>query len=74
MSGIIASEFVGHQPPGFTPLAFEQAAKEAFSRMLIATALHQNVKDIPVLIDGPPQVVLFSLNSDEHFINMPGVT
>ena len=29
MSGIIASEFVSHQPPGFSPLAFEKTAEKS---------------------------------------------
>jgi len=50
MSGVIASECVGHQPPGFTALAFDQATKKPFSRTLIAAALHQNIHDLAVWI------------------------
>ncbi len=56
MSGIIASELVGHQPPGFSPLAFDETAEKPFGRTLIATALHENINAIAVLIDGTPQI------------------
>ena len=34
MSGVIASEFVGHHPPGFLPLAFDEMAEKAFGKQL----------------------------------------
>jgi hypothetical protein len=74
MSRIITSEFVGDQPAGFAPLAFEQATEKPFSSLLIAAALHENINDIAVLIDGSPQILLLSLNRDKHFVEMPGVT
>jgi hypothetical protein len=73
MSGAIASEFVGDQPPGFTALAFDQATKKPFSRTLIAAVLHQNINDIAVLIHSAPEVVALSLNRNKDFVDMPGV-
>ena len=73
MSGIIASEFVGHQPPGFTALAFDQATKKLFSRTLIATVLHENINAIAVLIDGTPQILALPLNGDKDFVDMPRI-
>ncbi len=61
MSGAIASKFVRDQPSWLTPLAFEQAAEKPFSCALIATALHQDVNDIAVLIDGPPEILPWAL-------------
>jgi hypothetical protein len=55
-------------------LAFEQAVGKAFSCPLIATALHQNINHIAILIDGLPQILAPSLNGDKPFINVPGVT
>jgi len=73
MSGAIASEFVGHQPPGFSPLAFEKTVEKAFSRTLIAAALHQNINDIAVLINRTPQILPFPLNCDKDFVDVPGI-
>jgi len=71
MSDAIASEFIGDQPSWFTPLAFAQAAENPFSCARITTALHQDVNDITVLIDGPPELRPLALNGDKDFINVP---
>ena len=73
MRRIITSEFIGHQPPGFTSLAFEKTAEKAFSRTLIATALHENINAIAVLIDGTPQILALPLNGDKDFVDMPRI-
>ena len=70
---VITSEFIGHQPARFTTLAFEQSAEKAFSCPLIAPALHENIKDIPVLIHGTPEILALPLNGDKDFIDMPGI-
>jgi hypothetical protein len=54
MSRIITSEFIGDQLSRFTSLAFEKTAEKAFSRTLIATALHENINTLAVLIHGTP--------------------
>jgi hypothetical protein len=54
-------------------LAFDQATKKAFSCTLIATALHENIHDIAILIDRTPEVLMFSLNGDDRFIEVPGI-
>ena len=43
MSGIIASEFIGDQTPGFAPLTFEEATEKPFRCPLIATVFHQAI-------------------------------
>jgi hypothetical protein len=39
----------------------------------VATALHENIKTIAVLVHGQPQIVPFPLNGDKDFVDMPGV-
>ena len=73
MSCIITSEFIGDQPARFTSLAFEKTAEKAFSRTLIATALHENINAIAVLIDGTPQILALPLNGDKDFVDMPRI-
>ncbi len=38
-------------------MAFEKTEGKAFSSTLIATALHENINAIAVLIDGTPQIL-----------------
>jgi hypothetical protein len=42
--------------------------------MLIPTALDQNIQDVAVLIDGPPEVVPCPIDGEEDFIEMPLIT
>lgn len=42
--------------------------------LLIPPALYQDVEHIPLLIYGPPEVIAFPVDRQEHFIHMPRVT
>jgi hypothetical protein len=42
--------------------------------MPVPKRLYENINDVAVSIDGPPQILSLTLNRDEHFIQMPGVT
>ena len=54
-------------------MAFDETAKKAFSRTVIAAALHQNVKHIAVLVHGTPEIVALPLNGDKYFVDVPHV-
>jgi hypothetical protein len=41
--------------------------------MLVPPALHQDIQDIPVLIDGPPEVVPLATDPKEYFVQVPRV-
>lgn len=71
MSSIITSKYMGAQPSRFTSLAFEKTAEKAFSRTLIATELHGNIKANAVLIDGTPQILELPLNGEKDFVDRP---
>ena len=73
MCGVVTFEFVRHEPARFTTLTFDQAAKEAFSRLLVAPALHQDINGVPILIHRPPQILLFPLDGDHDFIQELGI-
>jgi hypothetical protein len=73
MSRIITSKFIGDQPAWLPALAFEKTAEKAFSRTLIATALHENINAIAVLIHGTPQILALPLNGDKDFVYMPRI-
>jgi hypothetical protein len=42
--------------------ALEQLAEKLLRRVLITAALHENVEHVIVLIDGPPQVMPFTID------------
>ena len=60
--GGIAPQLVGHQPPGFASLTFQESMEEAVGGPLIPRGLDQDVNDIPVLIDSSPEIMPLPLN------------
>jgi hypothetical protein len=47
--------------------------EKSFCSALIPPALHEDIKDIPVLVDGPPQLVVFTMDPQKDLIEMPRV-
>jgi hypothetical protein len=45
-----------------------------FGCTLIAARLQQDINDITILIDGTPKILLLAVDSDEEFVEMPGIT
>jgi hypothetical protein len=41
--------------------------------LLVATTLHENVKGIAVLVNGPPEVMAFAMNREEDLVQVPFV-
>jgi hypothetical protein len=54
--------------------AFEQLAEKLLRRLLIASALHEDVEHMIVLVDSPPQVMPLTLNGEKYLIQVPLVT
>ena len=51
--------------------AFEQFAEKLLRRLFVASALHQNIQDILVLIHRPPEVMAFAMDRKKNLIQMP---
>jgi hypothetical protein len=54
-------------------VAFERAAEKPFRFALMATALPQDVHDLTVLIDGPPELLPLALTGDKDFTHVPPI-
>lgn len=67
----VTGEFVGHQHPRCPSLLTHQLAEEAFRGFRVAVRLEQNVEDVAVLVDCPPQVVPDAADRDEHPVRKP---
>ena len=72
--GAIGSEFIGHDDPGHIAQALQQLAKEALGRLRVTAALHQHIEHVAMLINGPPEIVQFASDADEHLIQKPFVS
>src|SRR2546426_9137085 len=52
----------------------KELAKELLGGSLVPTALDQDIQDVALLIDRPPQIVMFALDRQKYFIHLPLVT
>jgi hypothetical protein len=70
----IALQLVADDPKWLLALTAQQSAKKPLGCTLIAARLQQNIDDITILIHGPPKILLLAVDSDEEFVQIPGVT
>src|SRR5262245_32243455 len=61
----IAFEFISDDHAWDVEQAFEELAEELLGRLLIAPPLHEDVEDVIVLIDCPPQVMPLTMFEQE---------
>ena len=72
--GRVAAQLIGNQASRHVPLGLQSRAKEAHRGVPIPSRLHEDVEDVTGLIHGAPHVLLATLDRDEHFVEMPGVS
>jgi hypothetical protein len=70
----IALQFVGDDSEWLLALTAQQSAKEPLGCTLVAGRLQPNIDDITILIHGTPKILLPAVDSDEEFVQMPGIT
>jgi hypothetical protein len=49
----------------------EEVAEESLRGLLVPPALHQDIENMAILIDGAPQIVTGAVDREEHCIEMP---
>jgi hypothetical protein len=57
----------------FSTLLLEELAEQAFSGLLVAPALDENIEHEAVLVDGTPEPMLLPGEADDHLIEVPFV-
>ena len=70
----IGSQLVGDHEARRVPLSFHKLSHKAFGGLGIAAALHQNVENKTVLIDGVPEPVFLAANGDDDLIEVSFLT
>src|SRR6266700_3616902 len=66
LGGTVALPLVRHDHTRHVLQAREQRAKKLLGGVLIATALHQNVEDIIILVDSAPQVMALPIDRQKQ--------
>jgi hypothetical protein len=69
----VALQFIGADHTGHIVQTLEQFPEEFLRRLLVPAALHAHIEDVALLIDGPPEVVPFTMDRQQHFIEVPCV-
>jgi hypothetical protein len=69
-----ALELIRDDDAWHIPQALKELAEKLLRRLLVATALHQNVEDVVVLIHRAPQVIALTMNRQKYFIQVPFIS
>jgi hypothetical protein len=69
----ITLQFIGDDHAWDILAAFEELAEELLGGALIAPSLSQDIEHVPVLVDGTPEIVPFTVDREEHFVQVPFV-
>jgi hypothetical protein len=71
--GTVASQLIGDDDSWNVREIFKALAEDLFRSRLIPAALHEDIKDVPVLIDGPPEIVACAVDRHKHLVQVPCV-
>ena len=68
---LVAAQPVGDDDPRHVLQALEEFAEELLGGQRVSAWLDQDVEDVAVLVDGPPQVVTTAGDRQEHLVEVP---
>src|SRR6476660_3041323 len=71
MRRLIASELIGVQHPRRRALPLEEFAEEPLGGLGVGPARDEDVEDVAVLVDGPPQILTTAVDRQEHLVVVP---
>jgi hypothetical protein len=71
LGGSVAFEFIGDNCSGDVGQPLKQLTEELLGSFLIPTTLPQEIKHVPVLINGSPPIVILALDRQKHLIPVP---
>ena len=74
LRGTIALQLIGDDHAWDILAAFEELAEELLRGDRIAPSLHQDIEHVPVVVDGTPEILPFTVNDEEYFVQVPCVT
>jgi predicted glycosyltransferase len=63
-----------HRDSIFRESQVEKLAEKSFRSFLVASALHEDVESIAVLVHCPPKILRFPVDLQVHFIQVPCVS
>ena len=73
MRDSVASEFIGDKSPRRSALLLEKPTEKPDRGCLVPPFLDQDIQDLPILINGPKQKMLLSVDPNKDFIDKPPI-
>lgn len=70
----ITGQFVGDDHARNIFQSLEELAKELLCGLLVASALHQDIKYVAILVNRSPQIVPLAMDSEHNLVQMPFVS
>ncbi len=67
----VTLQFIGYDHAGFVLQTLQKPLEESFGGLRIPPRLNENVEHDTILVYGPPEVVLYSLDANEHLVHIP---
>src|SRR5207344_288237 len=67
----VGSELVGDDGDGSDALLLQKFPHELEGRLTVAPWLNEDIQNLAFAVHGAPDVQLFAIDGDEHFIEMP---
>jgi hypothetical protein len=71
LGGSITLQLIRDDDPWSVLASFEELAEEFLRGLLVPPALPQDIKDMAVLIDSPPEIVPGPMDGETHLVQMP---
>lgn len=71
-SKFVSDDHARHILAALRPMSTRFAA-ELLGGCLVTSALDEDIKDVPVLVNSAPEVYRFALDGQKHFVNMPRI-
>jgi hypothetical protein len=66
----IALQFISDDDARDVVQSFEQLAEKSLSRLFVASALHEDIQDVAILIPGSPEGMLLAADRENHLIHI----
>ena len=73
MRGAVTAEAIRDESPGYAATALQQPTEKSRGGMAISTWLQQDIDDLAILVDGPPEVLAPADDGNEQLVQMPRV-
>src|SRR5207249_6075502 len=67
----VGSKLIGHDGGRSDALLLQKFPHQLERRLAVSPRLNENIQDLAFAVHGTPDVQLFAVDGDEHFVEMP---